>query len=261
MDSLSAGFRRFPGVVLLGIAFAIAYGGTAVSAPRSEGPARTYDYDAPAASETPTTNLRIDTSEARTGARASSGAVRLVVGRFHEVSYSFDPGANSTDLRAQRRSRSHGYDSPAATTTPAANLRIAALLANRHPAGNSLPSPLSLARGRATKGGRAPASSAVSGRLLKRQLASESQMAGRGSPIFGSGTNRPLHEAPRLARTYGGRAQDYAKMGSSGTSRDGGGLYDLFETHWYQNLRTGQRFEPKTKFPRAEDFFRGGGGG
>ena len=153
MDSLSAGFRRFPGVVLLGIAFAIAYGGAAVSAPRSEGPAWTYDYDAPAASETPTSNLRIDPSEARTGARAPSGAVRLVVGLSHEASYAFDRcqqhRPQSAAAIAKPRLRLGGRD-----YGPGCQLRIAALLANRHPAENSLPSPLSLAPKRATKGGR-----------------------------------------------------------------------------------------------------------
>jgi RHS repeat-associated protein len=104
-----------------------------------------------------------------------------------------------------------------------------------------------------------PASNAVSGKLLKRQLASEAQIAERGTPIFGPGTGRPLREAPRLAAKYGGRAEDWTKMGSS-TYNDGGGLWDLFETHWYQNVRTGLRVEPKTKFPRAEDYFGGAGG-
>lgn len=107
----------------------------------------------------------------------------------------------------------------------------------------------------ATKGA-GPASSAVQGRLLKRQLASESQMAGPGTRIFGAGTSRSLREGPRLAERYGGDAADYAKM-TSPRYRDGGGTYDVFETHWYQNVRSGARYEFKTKFPRAENIVGG----
>lgn len=42
--------------------------------------------------------------------------------------------------------------------------------------------------------------------------------------------------------------------------KDGPGAFDVFETHWYQNIRTGERFEFKTKFPRAENVFGGPGG-
>ena len=103
------------------------------------------------------------------------------------------------------------------------------------------------------------ADNAASGKLLKRQLASEEQMAGSGSAIIGAGTSRVLRDAPRLARQYGGEASDWAKM-TSGRYRDGGGIYDLFETHWYENVRTGAGYEFKTKFPRAENMFGGPGG-
>lgn len=104
------------------------------------------------------------------------------------------------------------------------------------------------------------AASSMSGRLLKRQLASEAQFAGRGRPIMGAGTDRELRAGPRLAREYGGDPADYAKMTSPGRYSDGDGVYDLFETHWYENVRTGARYEPKTKFPLAEDWFRGPNG-
>lgn len=91
----------------------------------------------------------------------------------------------------------------------------------------------------AAKAGR-PASSAMSGMLLRRQLASEGQMAGPGTRIIGAGTGRELRDAPRLAREYGGDPSDWVKM-SSGRYRDGGGVYDLFETHWYENARFSTR--------------------
>lgn len=89
-----------------------------------------------------------------------------------------------------------------------------------------------------------PASSAVSGRDLGRSLASESQVAGPGMPIIGAGTTTRLREAGRLATDYGGQAEDWAKMTSpSHVGPDG----HRFETHWYENVLTGERFEFKTK--------------
>jgi hypothetical protein len=66
-------------------------------------------------------------------------------------------------------------------------------------AAESRSSTLLIARSRAAKELR-PASSAVSGKVLKRQLASEAQMAERGTPIFGPGTARTLRDARVLRR-------------------------------------------------------------
>jgi hypothetical protein len=89
-----------------------------------------------------------------------------------------------------------------------------------------------------------PASSSSSGRDLKRSLASETQMHERGTSFAGAGTKTPLRAADRLAEDYGGQPGDWAKMSSSQrTSSDG----HTFETHWYENARTGQRVEFKTK--------------
>ncbi|OJX60563.1 MAG: hypothetical protein BGO89_13675 [Candidatus Kapaibacterium thiocyanatum] len=54
-----------------------------------------------------------------------------------------------------------------------------------------------------------------------------------------------LRDATRLASTYGGDANHWVKMGSSSFKAKGG---VRFETHWYENLSTGQRVEFKTKF-------------
>lgn len=88
---------------------------------------------------------------------------------------------------------------------------------------------------------------------LARQLTSEEQLAqaqaGNGTPLIGAGTTRVLDAAPRLARQYGGNASDWAKMGGDSSAGRGvqmpGGGY--FEIHWYQNLKTGQVVEVKTK--------------
>lgn len=92
--------------------------------------------------------------------------------------------------------------------------------------------------------GSAPASSAVSGRDLARSLASEQQVTAPGTPIIGAGTRVRLVEAERLARDYGGSPDDWVKMTSSGYRGADG---DRFETHWYENVVTGERFEFKTK--------------
>jgi len=88
------------------------------------------------------------------------------------------------------------------------------------------------------------ARSATAGVKLARSLASREQMSGPGRAIIGAGTNRTLRAADRLAEHYGGRAGEWAKMASrSHTGRDG----FTFETHWYENVRTGLRVEQKTK--------------
>ncbi|HEX4000852.1 MAG TPA: RHS repeat-associated core domain-containing protein [Pirellulales bacterium] len=79
---------------------------------------------------------------------------------------------------------------------------------------------------------------------LNKQLASAEQIGQGGTAMAGAGTNTPIRVANELAAQYGGQAADYAKMGSSSyTASDG----VQFETHWYQNVQTGEQFEFKTK--------------
>jgi len=79
---------------------------------------------------------------------------------------------------------------------------------------------------------------------LKKSLASEQQMKEVGKAIAGAGTEVPLREADRLSKTYGGNPSQWAKKTSSSfTVPDGA----RFETHWYENAKTGQRIEYKTK--------------
>ncbi|WP_253831071.1 hypothetical protein, partial [Prauserella aidingensis] len=89
------------------------------------------------------------------------------------------------------------------------------------------------------------AESAVAGRNLGRQLASEQQMSEAGRSLAGTGSRVELRASDRLARQYGGDPRDWAKMGST-WSRGRDGLQ--FETHWYENARSGLRTEFKTKF-------------
>lgn len=90
-------------------------------------------------------------------------------------------------------------------------------------------------------GARAGSSSAklsTDGVNLTQKLASEAQMSQAGRIIM-----RDLHSGPRLAQQYGGKATDWVKKTSSPFSKNG----KMFETHWYENLSTGQRVEFKTK--------------
>src|SRR5690554_1994548 len=82
------------------------------------------------------------------------------------------------------------------------------------------------------------AKQSTNGIKLSKQLASESQMSQAGRTII-----RSLKSGPRLARQYGGKATDWVKKTSSSYSKNG----KTFETHWYENISTGQRVEFKTK--------------
>ncbi len=69
-------------------------------------------------------------------------------------------------------------------------------------------------------------------------------MAEAGTRIAGPGTKAALRDAPRPALQYGGSPDDWVKVSSS--SYRGADGYQ-FETHWYENIRNGQRVEFKTK--------------
>jgi len=93
-----------------------------------------------------------------------------------------------------------------------------------------------------------PPSSAAQNDLLKKSLASEQQTAelagGKGQPMAGVGTGKPIRDLPRLISQYGGSENDWQKVGSSSyTAADG----SKFETHAYRNVRTGKVVEMKTK--------------
>jgi hypothetical protein len=96
---------------------------------------------------------------------------------------------------------------------------------------------------------KAEAKAAAEGLNLSKKLASESQIAEQeGRLIAGKGADEEFRNAEQIAREYGGKAEDWVKKSSSKYySKDG----YLFETHWIENLITGQRIEFKTKFPNG----------
>jgi hypothetical protein len=70
-----------------------------------------------------------------------------------------------------------------------------------------------------------------------------------GTTMAGAGARVPFRDATRVAKEHGGNAADWVKKSSSSyTARDGA----TFETHWVENVRTGQRVEFKTKFPGVD---------
>ncbi|MCP4404629.1 MAG: RHS repeat-associated core domain-containing protein [bacterium] len=93
-----------------------------------------------------------------------------------------------------------------------------------------------------------PVHNQANAQRLQQQLASEEQMSelltGQGEPIIGSGTNNNLRAAQRLAEEYGGNPGDWAKVRSSNKAHVTG--YNQ-ETHAYQNMKTGEIVEMKTK--------------
>ena len=100
--------------------------------------------------------------------------------------------------------------------------------------------------GGSVQGAARGAGSATNANRLGKALASEQQIGDVGRVIAGQGSKTAFRDAERIAREYGGSAADWVKKSSSSyAARDG----TLFETHWVENLRTGQRVEFKTKFP------------
>jgi RHS repeat-associated protein len=75
------------------------------------------------------------------------------------------------------------------------------------------------------------------------RAASKSQMLEKGIPIAGAGTKTVLRAAERLAKDYGGKAADWAKMTSKAFNN---GIRQI-QTHWYENVVNGMRVEQKTK--------------
>ena len=74
--------------------------------------------------------------------------------------------------------------------------------------------------------------------------ASQSQMAETGRIMAGPGGRARFRDAERIAQECGGSPTDWVKKTSSSyTAPDG----VRFETHWVENIKTGQRAEFKTK--------------
>ncbi|MEG4814494.1 DUF4114 domain-containing protein, partial [Microcoleus sp. K5-D4] len=82
---------------------------------------------------------------------------------------------------------------------------------------------------------------------LKYRLTFEQQMTEVGEVIAGGSHKTQFRDAANFSNQYGGNPADWVKMRSTSyTIQDGGGDINL-ETHWVQNLKTGQRVDFKLK--------------
>jgi len=80
---------------------------------------------------------------------------------------------------------------------------------------------------------------------LSKKLASEAQLSERGISIAGSGTSNVFRDAERVAAEHGGTAADWVKKTSKSYKAPDG---TSIQTHWAENVSTGQRVEFKTVF-------------
>lgn len=81
--------------------------------------------------------------------------------------------------------------------------------------------------------------------ILRRQLSSSLQMKESHRIIAGSRSGTKFRDVDRIVETYGGMKEDWVKMSSSKIDAT---TYDSLEleTHWIENLKTGQKVEFKT---------------
>ena len=79
--------------------------------------------------------------------------------------------------------------------------------------------------------------------LLYKSLASQQQMGEEGITIAGKGAKREFRDVQIVANTYGGKSGDWVKKTSTSYKLPDG---SRIETHWVENLKTGQREEYKT---------------
>lgn len=87
------------------------------------------------------------------------------------------------------------------------------------------------------------AANALSGLNLGKSLVSEAQMAEAGTEMAGPNAGTVFRGVGRVASEYRGSPEDWAKMTSSSYSANDG---TIFQTHWVQNLQSGERVEFKT---------------
>jgi len=74
-------------------------------------------------------------------------------------------------------------------------------------------------------------------------------MSETGETITGPGSQTAFRNAGQTAQKYGGNAADWVKKSSSHYNDATGAD---FETHWVENVKTGQRVEFKTKLPESD---------
>ena len=78
----------------------------------------------------------------------------------------------------------------------------------------------------------------------KRYWASSEQMRERGVVIAGQGHSRVIDDVRRLVANHGGKRSDWVKKSSTSSATIDG---TKIETHWYEDLSSGRRYEFKIK--------------
>ena len=102
---------------------------------------------------------------------------------------------------------------------------------------------LSLVRGGKKNGNRSARNRALHERH-RIDLAKQQQMRESGKVIAGAGHKDHIKDISRLKAQYGGKSSDWVKKTSTSYEQSNG---NRIETHWYENTRTGKRYEFKTK--------------
>lgn len=97
---------------------------------------------------------------------------------------------------------------------------------------------------RYSSGGKSDPRHPANARLLAKNLASVSQMGEDGIIMAGPGSKKPFDDAPRVAAVYGGHIEDWVKKSSTSYVNPQDGT--KFQTHWIENLKSGERLEFKT---------------
>lgn len=80
--------------------------------------------------------------------------------------------------------------------------------------------------------------------LLQKYLASEDQMRQHGFVIAGKKIDVPIRIVNELINRYGGQEDDWVKASSTSFRAEDG---TVFETHWYDSIKTQERVEIKVK--------------
>ena len=70
-------------------------------------------------------------------------------------------------------------------------------------------------------------------------------MSEPGVVIAGAGHSKSIDDIRRIVSKYGGVEIDWIKKSSSNWNPRRGSV--KYETHWYENLKTGKRYDFKTK--------------
>jgi hypothetical protein len=82
---------------------------------------------------------------------------------------------------------------------------------------------------------------------LNKSIENQQYMKETGRLIAGPGANNPFKDVTFKIKEYGGSAEDWVKMKSSSYKAPDG---KVIESHWIENVKTGERQEFKSVFDK-----------